>query len=904
MPRKKASPSARSKKPASRPASAKKVASTKSALPPAYQPASYEQEIYAMWEKGEYFKGVTAPDKTPYCIIMPPPNATGELHVGHGLGETIQDILTRFERMRGKSTLLLPGTDHAAIASQTKVERILAEKEGKTRHDLGREEFLKRVQEFVENSKDHIRQATRRLGVSCDWSRERYTMDKEMTGAVYEAFVRLYNDGLIYRGKRIISWCPRCASGLSDIEVQYRDVPGSLWYIKYPIVEDGKWSLEKSIMVATTRPETMLGDTAIAVHPDDERYKHLIGKHVLLPIIEREIPVVADKHVDKTFGTGALKITPAHDMADYEIAQRHKLEAINVIGESGRMTKHAHDFADMEVEEAREAVVERLQTLGFLDHIEDARHNVPVCERCETKVQPLISSQWFVKIKPLADKAVAAVKSGEITFISKRFEKSFFQWMENIHDWNISRQLWWGHRIPVWNCEKCAHVLVAVEPSKACPKCQHTKFKQDPDTLDTWFSSGLWTFATLGWPDKNAPDLKYWHPTDVMETGRDILFFWVARMIMMTLYLQGEVPFKKVYMHGLVVDSHGQKMSKSKGNVIDLIGSGDKYGMDAVRLALVSNVTEGLESRLHERKIEAHRNFVNKLWNVGRFVMATTECKKSCAHLEELDLEKMELEDRWILHRLNETSAGMTDLLERYRFSDAAQTITQFLWSDFADWYVEIAKRRPGPVKNDILLLVLEEVLKLIHPFAPFISEVLWTQLKAKDDNPLIITSWPIAALQLENKKAAADFDTLRALIVGLRTLRADYRVPPSTIIKVVLPDNQLLNIHADLIAALARVEISKTTTLSGAMTRTINGHPVAAQLGEHINTKKEHTRITRELAQTEKVWKGISGRLKSKVFVTKAPAKVVAKEKERAVELEKKVADLKQRLEELSQLL
>ncbi len=881
---------------------ARQSKTTFSELPKAYEPAKYERDMYQMWLDGGYFQGVVDKNKTPYAIAMPPPNATGRLHLGHATAGTIEDILIRFERMRGKATVFIPGTDHAAIATNALVEKALAEKEGKTKHDLGRAEYLKRVKAFVADSQKNIREQIRRLGVSCDWSRERYTMDEQMSLAVNEAFVRMYDAGLIYRGKRIISWCPQCASSLSDIEVEYEEVPGSLWYIKYPVVEDGKWTLDRSVMVATTRPETMLGDMAVAVHPDDTRYKDLIGKHVLLPLAEREIPIVADKHVDPNFGTGALKITPAHDMADYEVAQRHQLQALNVIGESGRMTKDAKDFSGMDIDQARDAVVLRLQELGFLDHIEEYKHNKPSCSRCDTRVEPLVSDQWFVKVESLAKKAIDVVRDGKITLAPDYFTKVYLDWMENLHDWNISRQLWWGHRIPVFTCSKCKHQFAATDAPKKCPKCDEAKLVQDPDTLDTWFSSGLWTFATLGWP-KKTPELDFWHPTAVMESGRDILFLWVTRMIMLSLYLQNEIPFAQVYLHGLVIDEHGQKMSKSKGNGIDPLDMADKYGMDAVRLSLVSGVAAGQDNRVYEKKIEGFRNFVNKLWNVSRFITTTTECKKSCEHLEELALDDLALEDRWILHQLTTTTAAMTDALEKFRFSDAAQSLYKFLWDDFADWYIEIAKLKPSQTKKDILILVLEQILKLAHPFTPFVTEAIWQSLQPDGERPLIVSQWPIAADTLVNVTAGADFKKLQELIIGLRQLRADYRIPTGTIITVVLPRDPLLKEHAATIEKLARVSISDSVTLANAMTRTIAGSVIAAQVAEHVHAKKEHKRVTKELETTEKVLSGLSGRLKNPIFITKAPQKVVEKERARQQELEKKVAALKSMLEELSQL-
>ncbi len=868
----------------------------------AYIPADHEGRIYKMWESADYFKGVINPKKEPFSIAMPPPNATGKLHLGHVFPNTIEDIIIRFERMRGKATLFLPGTDHAAIATQTLVEKKLAEEEGKTRYDLGREEFIKRVKEFIEENKTSIRQRIRRIGVSCDWSRERYTMDEQMTRAVNEAFIRMHKEGLIYRGNRIISWCPRCSSGISDIEVKYQEEEGSLWYIKYPIIKDGKWTLSDSVTIATTRPETMLGDTAVAVNPTDSRYKKLIGKTVLLPLTEREIPVIADKHVDKKFGTGALKITPAHDMADYEIGERHKLETISVIDEQARMTKHAHDFAGMETTKARDAVVERLQQLGFLERVEPNRHKVPLCDRCDTTVEPLISDQWFVKVEPLAKKAIKAVKDGDIEFIPKRFEKIMLQWLENLHDWNISRQLWWGHRIPVWTCEDCATEIVSADPVKECTKCKSTKLKQDPDTLDTWFSSGLWTFATLGWPDKTA-DLDFWHPTSIMQTGRDIYALWVSRMMMMSLFLQKEVPFRKVYFNGLILDAKGKKMSKSWGNVIDPLEMADKYGMDAVRMSVVLGVSAGQDNRLYEEKIANYRNFANKIWNVARFVMTTTGCKKGCSHLKEINLADLELEDQWILHKLNELIQKVTKSMEEHDYSEAGQATFHFLWDEFADWYVEIAKIKPSEAKNDLLLLILEEVLKLLHPFMPFVTEAIWQELKQEGYPDLIVGEWPVVNKALANKKSADAFEQLKELIVGIRNIRADFRISPSVFFEVSL-GGQAFAEQKNIIEKLSRTKLVDKLAAGQVLTRTVAKKSIKAAVAEHIDVKKELEKTNKELATTEKVLKSLAGRLKNKKFIAKAPPDVIEKEKGREKDLVAKIGGLQKISAELSKII
>lgn len=871
----------------------------------AYDPSEHESKLYKLWESRGHLRGVIDATKKPFCIAMPPPNITGRLHLGHATAGTLEDILVRTARMQGRAAVLIPGTDHAAIATQTVVERQLAQEEHKTRHDLGREEFLKRVRAFVAETQGVIKGQIRRLGVSCDWSRERYTMDEHMSRAVNEAFVRLYNDGLIYRGKRIISWCPRCASSLSDIEVEHAEVPGSLWYIKYPIVEDGKWSLDKSIVVATTRPETMLGDEAVAVHPDDKRYSALIGKHVLLPIAEKEIPVIADRHVDQTFGTGAVKVTPAHDLNDYEMALRHNLQVVNVIGEEGRMVDPAHeDFVGLDVAQARDTLVERLQQLGFLDHIEDARHNVPSCSRCDTRVEPLVSDQWFVKAAPLAKKAMAAVKKGDVKFVPERFTQDFFRWMDNIHDWNISRQIWWGHRIPVYTCSTCKERLVSVTVPTECStkKCVGNKFTQDPDTLDTWFSSGLWTFASLGWPDQTA-ELGFWHPTAVLETGRDLLFFWVARMLMLSTYLYDDVPFRTVYLHGLVLDEHGKKMSKSKGNGIDPLAMADTYGMDAVRMALVLGVSAGVDTRLTEDKIENFRNFANKLWNLALFVKRHVGDDAAEAERQAPDLSTATMFDRWILDRCDTLVSDVTRALDEFRFSDAGQAIVTFTWNDLADWYVEVAKLKPTATTKAVLVATLETVLRLLHPYMPFVTEAVWQARKKPNDPDLIVTPWPVSDDQLKQPAAVHDVERLRILIGGMRTLRADYSIAATTPIEVAMPEVPLLRDNAKIIEKLARIKFATTPALAGAVSRRLADWNVAASVGALVNVAKERERITKELEKLRSLLEGIRARLKSKIFTTKAPQKVVARERERADEFASKVQSLERIAAELTEL-
>ena len=868
-----------------------------------YSPREVEDRLMRRWLERSAFHAEPGDARPPYVVAIPPPNVTGSLHMGHALNDTIQDILIRYYHLHGYNTLWIVGTDHAGIATQNKVEGQLAS-EGLRKEDIGRKAFEQRVWEWRREYGSTIIHQLKRLGCACDYESERFTMDEAYQKAVAKVFVSLYEKGDIYRDVYLVNWCVRCGSAISDLEVEHEDRAAKLYYVKYLIAGSNE-----TLIVATTRPETILGDTAVAVNPKDPRYGRFVGAYAVVPLVGREVPLIADEHVDVDFGTGALKITPGHDPDDWEIGLRHELPSVSVIGVDGRMTAEAGEFEGMTAEEARTAVIERLKQEGLFEKDEDYAHAVGTCYRCGTTIEPLLSLQWFMDMKRLVKPAIAAVEDGRVRFVPARWGEVYLDWMSKIRPWCISRQLWWGHRIPVWTCSKCDHEIVAADPLRECPKCAHTDLKQDPDTLDTWFSSGLWTFATLGWPEK-TPELSYWYPTTVMETGRDIIFFWVARMIMLSLHLHGEVPFKFVYMHGLVVDEHGQKMSKSKGNFMDLIETADKYGADALRIALVSNVSEGLDMRLYPRKVESYRNFVNKLWNVARFVITTTECKKSCEHLEELKLDELALEDRWILQRLNVVTAGITTALEKFRFSDAAAQLYKFLWDDFADWYVEIAKLKPSAdpaanqTKNDILVSVLEQLLRLAHPFVPFVTEAIWQALTPRGDEPLVAAEWPRTLEALVNPQAAADFGRLQELIIGLRQVRADYGIPVATDITVVLPHDSLFDAHQAAIEKLARVSISKAATLAHAMTRTIAGVPIAAQVAEHVDAKKEHKRVTKELTTAEKVLAGLAGRLKNPVFVSKAPQKVVEKERERQKELEKKIVALKSMVEELEQLL
>ncbi len=748
-----------------------------------YEPKSVETPIYKRWEKSGYFNPDKLPNakkRKPYSIAMPPPNVTGELHIGHALDLTTQDILIRWKRMDGFAALWTPGTDHAGIATQILVERALRDN-GISRHQIGRKKFLEHVWQWKERYGERIIEQVRRIGASCDWSREHFTMDPTLTAAVQKAFMTLYGDGLIYRGERVIHWCPDDQTGISDLEVDYQEEPGTLWYLRYPVVDE-----QAFIMVATTRPETMLGDTAVAVNPKDERYRNLIGKRVRLPITHRIVPVIADRTVDSSFGTGAVKVTPAHDAADFEMGQRHNLPSISVIDRFGKMTLEAgNDFQGLSVTEARGLVLQLLQEANVLDHEERITHSVAYCSRSHTVIEPLLSKQWFVKTKPMAALALKALKKGDIRVVPERFTKVLVSWLTNIRDWNISRQLWWGHRIPIWYCIACDEPIASItEPKAKCKKCGNRAFRQDEGTLDTWFSSGLWTFSTLGWPasvntpaghvqtpsafyvagkPKKGSDLERFHPTSVLGTGWDILFFWVARMSMMSTYLLKKVPFKTIYLHGLVLNEQGKKMSKSKGTGVDPLPMSEKYGTDALRLSLVVGTAPGLDFRMTEAKISGQRNFCNKLWNVSRYVLSQAPPKSY-----KLPAKSYSLADRWILARLNETTSLVTNHLDQFQFSLAVEALQQFLWKDLADWYVEVHKVE----KNTALLRhALRQYLILLHPFAPFITEAIWSTMGEK--KLLMIEPWPKPKkATAADKRSTSDFKKFQQLVIGLRNLR------------------------------------------------------------------------------------------------------------------------------------
>ncbi len=874
-------------------------------MEPTYNPSLFEDKWYRKWLEKGYFhadeKKVLRGEKEKFSVVLPPPNVTGVLHVGHALNSTLQDVICRWKRMKGYEVCWVPGTDHAGIATQWVVERELA-KEGLTRHDVGREEFLKRVWEWKEKYGSRIINQLKKLGTSCDWERERFTMDEGFSKAVRRAFVRLYKEGLIYRGKRLINWCPRCHTALSDLEVEHEEEQGNLWYIRYPIVgEDGY------IVVATTRPETLLGDVAVAVNPKDERYSHLVGKKVRLPIVGREIPIIADEYVDPEFGTGAVKITPAHDFNDYEVAQRHGLPEIQIMDDWGRIT--VPPFKGMDRFEAREAIVTMLKDEELLEKVEPHIHSVGHCYRCKTVIEPYLTEQWFVKTKPLAEKAIEAVKTNEVKFIPKQWENTFFDWMYNIRDWCISRQIWWGHRIPAWYCLECGHVNVAEEAPEKCENCGSSNLKQDEDVLDTWFSSSLWPFGVFGWPEE-TDDLKAFYPTDLLVTGFDIIFFWVARMMMMGYHFTGKRPFADVYVHALVRDEKGQKMSKTKGNVIDPLEMVEKYGADTLRFTLTALAAQGRDIRLSERIIEGYRHFANKVWNVGRFVLNATkdiETEGSVAYAPE---------DMWILTKLSEAVEEYDRALESYRFNDAAKAVYQFIWNELADWYLEFTKHRiyKGTEEEKrtaahTLLKVLRDSLKLLHPIMPFISEEIYQKLPNKDSESIVIAPWPDKEC-CAFPEIARLVESVKELIRGIRNVKAELSIPPSTEVEVFVKteDEKLLETVAKMAPAIkqmARVsQIHKTDKApSGSVSFFLPGVEVYVKVGQLIDVAKEIERIKKKLEKMAKEIEKLEKKLSNENFLKRAPKEVVEKNREELKELKELHTKLSSTLEQLKNM-
>ncbi len=867
----------------------------KKELPKTYEPQEVEGRIYAAWEQAGCFKTVRDPDKKPFTIVIPPPNVTGQLHMGHAMDSTLQDTLIRFKRMQGYAALWVPGTDHAGIATQIKVEEDLRVNEGRTRYDLGREKFLERVWAWKEKYGGRIVEQQKKLGASCDWDRARFTMDEGLSAAVRHVFVSLYNKGLIYKGSRIVNWCPHCTTALSDAEVEYKDKPGKLWHIRYPIVGEA----DKYVIVATTRPETMLGDSGVAVHPEDERYADIVGKTCLLPLVEREIPIVADEYVDRAFGTGCVKMTPAHDPNDFEVGLRHSLENIRVIEDDGTISQGYGKYSGLDRYEARKAILADLEAGGYLVKTEDHQHNVGTCYRCGSDVEPLISAQWFVKMEPLAREALRVVQDGELKFVPDRFAKIYTNWMENVHDWCISRQLWWGHRIPAWTCDDCGQMTVAETDPTECAHCHSKRIRQEEDVLDTWFSSALWPFSTLGWPDENSEDLKYFYPTNVLVTGYDIIFFWVARMVFSGCEHTGRSPFHTVLIHGLVRDEKGRKMSKSLGNGIDPLEIIDQYGCDALRFNLVSGNSPGNDMRFFTERCEAYRNFANKIWNASRFLMMNLTIDR-CALPD-----RLELEDKWILSRLNRLIAEVTENMEKYELGVAAAKIYDFIWDDYCDWYIELTKSRlqgqdeeAKTSAQQVLCHVLTQVLKLLHPFMPFITEEVWQALphgaEVGEGTFLMLQSWPAVDPHLDFPEEEKSMALIMEAIGAVRTRRSEMNVPPSkkthlTLVTADAPIFRQGEAHLKRLAYADQVTI--TTDAPADQTGMVSVVTHAAQmlipLAELVDLEQEKARLDRELAKVQKDLDGLKTKLGNPNFVEKAPANVVQAERDRQEKLE-----------------
>ncbi|MGC2424103.1 MAG: valine--tRNA ligase [Nitrospirota bacterium] len=874
-----------------------------------YEPADVEDRWYKFWVDKRYFHADPANDGRPYSMVIPPPNVTGVLHMGHALNNTLQDALARWKRMSGCNTLWMPGTDHAGIATQNVVERQLAA-EGTTRHAYGREEFIARVWKWREQSGGTIINQLKRLGASCDWERERFTMDEGLTRAVREVFVRLYEEGLIYRGDYIINWCPRCMTALSDLEVDFEAKAGKLYFIDYPL-EDGSGK----ITVATTRPETMLGDTAVAVNPDDERYRDFIGKFVILPVVGRRIPIIADSYVDKDFGTGAVKITPAHDPNDFELGRRHNLPLVRIMDDDGKMSEEAGKYKGMDRFDARSKLVLELENGGSLNRIEDYAHSVGHCYRCKTVVEPAVSKQWFVKMKPLAEPAIKAVQEGQVRIIPKGWENTYFDWMNNIRDWCISRQIWWGHRIPAWYCEECGEVVVAREDPVVCP-CGSRNIIQDPDVLDTWFSSALWPFSTLGWPDE-TPELKFYYPTSVLVTAFDILFFWVARMIMMGIKVMGKPPFADVYIHALVRDAQGQKMSKSKGNVIDPLIMVEKYGTDAFRFTMAAMAAQGRDVKLSEERIEGYRNFCNKIWNAARFMhMNLGEFQARPLAKEDIG----SLPDKWIVSRLQTVAAEVDKALTDYRFNDAANALYHFTWHEFCDWYLEMAKPalygEPGARKDaalNILVNVFEQALRMLHPFMPFITEEVWQSLPmAERADSIMVAPFPVSVADFKDPGAEAQMKILMDAVMGIRNVRGEMNINPSVELDVVVRPlsplaQDFLQSHADYLVKLSRLHDVKISDSAdkpkmSAVAVTPDAE-IYILLSGVVDIEAETARLRKEIDKAEKELKPFEAKIANEGFISKAPAEVLEKTKGIIDELARKKEKLAESLKRLEEL-
>ncbi|MFA5629303.1 MAG: valine--tRNA ligase [Dehalococcoidales bacterium] len=881
-------------------------------MPKAYEAAKVETKWYEYWMKQEYFKPKIDHNKEPFVIMMPPPNVTGGLHVGHALTATLEDIMIRWHRMLGEPTLWLPGFDHAGIAAQVVVERQLAA-EGTDKYDMGREKFEKRIWEWAGECHDTIMHQHQRLGISCDWSRERFTLDESLSKAVREAFVRLYNKGLIYRGERIINRCPRCATALSDLEVNHKDVEGNLYYIRYKLAGDE----ENYLTVATTRPETLLGDTAIAINPVDEKLAKFIGKKAIVPVVNREIPIVGDEAVDLEFGTGAVKVTPAHDPVDFEIGQRHNLPLVNILNPDATMNENAGPYVGMDRFECRKAIITDLDKDGLLVKIEPYNHSIGHCFRCNTVVEPIASKQWFVKTEPLAKPAIEAVTDGRITILPERFTKVYLNWMENIRDWCISRQLWWGHRIPVWYCKECDALTVDNKDPQCCSGCGSSAIEQDPDVLDTWFSSALWPHSTLGWPD-DTEDLRYFYPTSVLETAYDILFFWVARMIMLGIEDTGNIPFRTVYLHGLVRDEKGEKMSKTRGNVVDPLELMDKYGTDALRFALSTGISPGNDTKITPIKMEAGRNFANKMWNATRFVLKSMESYNGDMKIER---EFLPLEDRWILSRLNSTVADVDRLMQEYQFGEVQRQIYDFLWGEFCDWYIEITKVRLNAAEGvispiPVLIEVLEKSLRLLHPFMPFITEELWqnivSRLPADKTRPesIMIASYPRTDKSLEDKAAEEVMASVVEIIRSVRNARTEYKVEQSKLIEAIIyagEKEKEIAAYASAIQTLAKAVPVVKGAREGALPENalviaLEGIEIVIPMQSMVDIEAEKKRIGKEIEQLDNDVARLKNRLSDEAFLTKAPPQVVDKEKANLAAREDKLAKLREHLSHIQE--
>lgn len=899
-----------------------------------YDPKEFEERIYKTWEEEGMFRAEIDPDKEPYTIIMPPPNITGQLHMGHALDHTLQDVIIRWKRLEGYSALWIPGSDHASIATEVKVVEKIKKDEGLSKEDIGREEFLKRAWHWKDEYGGRITKQCRRLGDSCDWSRERFTMDEGCSRAVRKYFVELYKKGYIYRGNRLINWCPDCGTSLSDAEVEHEDKNGFYWYFKYPAAKEGGMD----IVVATSRPETMFGDIAIAVNPKDERYRDFIGETVLLPIVEREIPIIADPYPDPEKGTGAVKITPAHDANDFEVGQRHDLEIISCIDLDGKMNENAGKYKGMDRFECRKAWIKELDDAGFLVKTEKIDIPVGTCYRCNTIIEPMLSDQWFVKMEELAKPAIEAAKTGKLRHVPDRFEKVYLHWLDDIRDWCISRQLWWGHRIPAWYCDDCGEIIVEMESPKCCPKCKSKKLRQDPDVLDTWFSSALWPFSTLGWPDE-TDDLKYFYPTDVLVTGYDIIFFWVVRMVFSAMETMHEVPFKDVYVHGLVRDSQGRKMSKSLGNGIDPLEMIENYGADALRFMLSTGITPGNDMRFQTEKIESARNFANKLWNASRFVIMNIKdeeggflpmakccsdcCGFSCADTNDFSNIALKSEDKWIISKVNAASAEITANLENYDLALAGQKVYDLIWNQYCDWYIEMVKKRLwGDDEEDkkvvrfTLIMVLKNLLKLLHPFMPFITEEIWSFLPHSDEESncenggsmLIASNWPFSRDEWNFSKEVEIIEKSMEIIRAIRNIRAEVDAPPSKSLSLYItgPITDNLELYSRYIKEMSNIDEinivkSKSDVPSDSMSSAIMDGELFVPLDNLIDYKEEAERLSKEKQRLEKEVARVKGKLSNQGFLSKAPEAIVEEEKSKRIKYEELLDKVDKQLKDVT---